>query len=173
MKPPFHLKQNVAFAAFEGAVAKLASQHESFQTPPLALEIIDGFLALVPAGPCIAMENLATDCVKQLDDFRAPPGPEELQRRRAKGLSDLQEQLLVKWGYPYVLEEFRFHITLTDKLADGQAEWVWALAKEHFATLLGTPLVVDAISLMREPGESDDFVIHQRCPLVWKNLKAA
>ena len=48
--------------------------------------------------------------------FARPPGAAELERRRKAGLSAAQEKMLLRWGYPYVLDEFRFHLTLTGRL---------------------------------------------------------
>ena len=42
-------------------------------------------------------------------------------RAPRRGLSERQIELLDAYGYPYVFEEFRFHMTLTDRLADSDA----------------------------------------------------
>ena len=173
LKPPFRLKQNASAAAFDAAVRALSSQHESFLAPALMLAEIDGFLALTPERACTPLDELAADCVQQVDDFRTPPGEAELRRRRAAGLTETQEQLLQRWGYPYVLEEFRFHMTLTERLTEEEREWVLPLAEQHFATVLGRPLTIDAITVMLEPDEGDDFRVLERFPLVYNALKAA
>jgi putative phosphonate metabolism protein len=173
LKPPFRLKQNASSAAFDAAVRALSSQHESFQAPALMLAEIDGFLALLPDKHCTPLDELAADCVQQIDDFRTPPGEAELRRRRAAGLTETQEQLLQQWGYPYVLEEFQFHITLTDRLDAEKREWALPLAEQHFAPVLGKPLSFDAITVMIEPDEGDDFRVLERFPLVYNALKAA
>jgi putative phosphonate metabolism protein len=173
LKPPFQLKQNASAAAFDAAVRALSSQHESFLAPALRVAEVDGFLALVPEKTCKPLDELAADCVQQLDDFRTPASEAELRRRRAAGLSDAQEQLLQKWGYPYVLEEFQFHITLTERLDADEREWAQPLAEHYFAPLLGKPVSFDAITVMIEPDEGDDFRVLERFPLVYNALKAA
>ena len=173
LKPPFRLKQNASAAAFDAAVRTLSSQHESFQAPALILAEIDGFLALVPDTPCKPIDELAADCVQQIDDFRTPPGEAELHRRRAVGLTEAQEQLLQRWGYPFVLDEYRFHITLTESLDPEKLEWFRPLAAEYFAPVLGMPLTVDAVTVMIEPDEDDDFRVLERFPLVYNAMKAA
>lgn len=173
LKPPFRLKQNVQVAALEGAVRRLSTQHQCIQTPILTLAELDGFLALTPAATCKPLDDLAADCVQRLDDFRMPPGEVELRRRRAAGLTDVQEQFLQQWGYPYVLDEYRFHITLSEALDPEELAWVCPLAEQHFAPVLGKPLSIDAISLMAEPGEGGELRVLERFPLVCNAQKAA
>ena len=73
--------------------------------------------ALVPAARRAELQDLADRCVVEFDEFRQPADEAELARRRAAGLSPRQDELLVRWGYPYVLEQWRFHLTLTGRLA--------------------------------------------------------
>jgi putative phosphonate metabolism protein len=173
LKPPFRMKDSVSFASFEGALRNLANQHESFLAGPLELQIVDGFLALIPAGESAALSDLATDCVQQLDDFRMPPGEAELRRRRSVGLTDVQDALLLRWGYPYVLEEFRFHITLSSRLSEEDAAWMLPIAQMHFAPVLGRPLTIDAVTLLVEPDDGEDFVVRDRLSLIYNALKVA
>lgn len=173
LKPPFRMKDSVSFATFEAALGKLANQHESFLLGPLELRMMDGYLALVPAGESVALSHLAMDCVQQLDDFRSPAGEAELRKRRAVGLTDMQDALLQRWGYPYVMEEFRFHMTLTSRLTDEDAEWLLPLAQTHFAAVLSRPLSIDAITLLVEPDDGADFIVRDRHPLIFNALKAA
>jgi hypothetical protein len=84
--------------------------------PSLEVRRLGGFIAVVPTEPSAALADLAAATVAALDPFRAPPSEAELARRRKARLSDRQEALLMKWGYPYVMEEFRFHLTLTGRL---------------------------------------------------------
>ncbi len=173
LKPPFRMKENVSIDAFESALRNLANQHESFSIGPLELRMIDRFLALVPADENVELSHLAADCVQQLDNFRTPPGEAEMRKRRAAGLTVTQDALLQRWGYPYVLEEFRFHLTLTSRLSAEDAEWIHPLAQSHFKTVIGRPLQIDAITHMVEPDNGEDFLVRQRMPLVYNALKAA
>ena len=78
----------------------------------------------------------------------------------------------LRWGYPYVLDEFQFHITLTERLTGGDMRWLKPVAERHFAPILGKGLMIDAITLMLEPDAGDDFRAVERFPLVYKALKA-
>jgi putative phosphonate metabolism protein len=173
LKPPFHLKEAVSRGLLERSVATLATQHQRFEAGLLKLKIMDGFLALVLDRSTRELEELAEDCVERLDDFRTPPDAAELRRRRTNGLSARQEELLQRWGYPYVLDEFRFHLTLTRRLSDDEQAWVVPLAKQHFTPMLGQPLPIDALTLMFEPAPGSDFQMHLRLPLFSSAMKAA
>ena len=78
------------------------------------MELIGGFVAIVPATPSPGLDELAADCVTGFERFRLPMTAQERSRRLAAGLSQHQTANLERWGYPYVFEEFRFHMTLTD-----------------------------------------------------------
>lgn len=89
------------------------------------LTTLGGFLALTPTGDLTGLERVASACVTDLDAFRAPASETELERRRSAGLSARQEALMQHWGYPYVMEEFRFHLTLSGRLPQtDRAAWV-------------------------------------------------
>jgi hypothetical protein len=103
--------------------------------------------------------------VRDLDAFRAPPEPEEIARREAAGLNAAQAGNLARWGYPYVMEEFRFHLTLTGALSpDALAAALRALAP-HVARFAEAPLPVREIALFGDPGGGAPFRLLRRLPL--------
>jgi Protein of unknown function (DUF1045) len=173
LKPPFRLKTAVSPVGFASTVQALANQHEAFSAGPLQLRMLDGFLALVTAEENVALSHLASDCVKRLDDFRTPAGEDEQRKRRAAGLTAAHDALLLRWGYPYVLEEFRFHMTLTSRLTDDEAAGVIPLAQTHFASVLDRSFQVDALTIMVEPEDGAAFIVQDRVPLIYNALKAA
>ncbi len=93
---------------------------------------------------------LAARVVSALDHHRAPPDAAELARRRAAGLSVAQERNLARWGYPYVMDTFRFHFTLTDRLAEGEADAVRAALASHLGPLLPAPVLLADLCLFAE-----------------------
>jgi Protein of unknown function (DUF1045) len=173
LKPPFALKSGAQLSALEAAVQRLASQHHTIVTGPLQLQVLDGFLVLVPEPPVADVHALANDCVMLLDDFRLPPDNEELARRRAAGLSDAQEANLQRWGYPYVLDDFRFHLTLSRRLAPSEKARVEAMALDHFKPVLGHALVIDSVVIATEPAPSLPLIEQARFSLVENSQRAA
>lgn len=69
--------------------------------------------------------------LRALDRFRAPVSGAERARRRNAGLSPPQEALLAQEGYPKVMEEFRFHMTLTAQLPQADIALWSAAVRRH------------------------------------------
>lgn len=159
LKAPFVLAEGCTLADLQGQLSALARRHRAFELPPWAVAQMDGFLGLRLDGDDHAVQHIAANCVTGLHAFAAPLPPSELVRRRGKGLSARQEQLLQDWGYPFVLDQFRFHFSLTgsltgastDVLADVTPTHVDALklaAQQHFAAL--PPCRFDQLALFEE-----------------------
>lgn len=160
LKPPFFLSNGTTEKELLDAVSALATGQNAFDLPPLKLKTIGSFLALTPSAPCSELDDLARTCVVELDRFRSPPDPQELARRRAEGLTPNQERLLAQWGYPYVLEEFRFHLTLTGRIPDADER---LRVHAGLTTLLGPvtsqAVPVREIVVFRQPGPDSAFMI--------------
>lgn len=151
LTPPMWL--DCGAASFLDAVDTLAQGLAPVDMGRLRLHAEDGWLALVPEVQPEALTDCAARIVEALAPLRAPLSESELARRRAAGLSARQDELLILWGYPYVMEEFRFHITLTGKLAHAELERVVPVAQSWFGPLLGEAHMLDALSVFGEDGE--------------------
>lgn len=149
MKPPFPLAPGTDLESLKSAIAHLAARCTPVELPGLTLARLGHFLALVPNAPSPALARLAASCVTEIDPFRAAPSAEELARRRRAGLSAAQEALLTRWGYPYVLEEFRYHMTLTGKLPTEHMDPVYAALSGYLGDL-PEPFIIDSLALMGE-----------------------
>ncbi|MFD0979474.1 DUF1045 domain-containing protein [Tropicimonas aquimaris] len=157
LKPPFRLAPGFDVSELHNAVEALASSLEPVMVDGLRLDRIDGFLALVPEGDPTPLALLAARVVEALDAFRAVPSEAELERRRQAGLSQRQEVLLQQWGYPYVMEEYRFHLTLSGPLPDEEAEEIKILLSPVLEPILPAPLRIRDICLF---GEGQDGRFH-------------
>ena len=166
LKPPFHPAANQDDRTIGEAVGALAATLAPIVAPPLRVTRIGRFLALTPKRQTRALTTLAGTCVRALDHLRAAPAPDELARRRAAGLSARQEILLAQWGYPYVMEEFRFHITLSGQADSDSLDRLATAAADHFADDLQAGLPVAALTLFKAGGDGDSFVIIARYALV-------
>lgn len=162
LKPPFPLATGETRCGLEAALEALVGDIAAFDAPALELRDDLGFPALRPQSPCRDLDGLAARCVTMLDRFRAPPLEAELQRRRAVGLSAAEEANLIRWGYPYVLDAFRFHVTLTPAVApEGFAVLSTALAP-HLDDVIGSPLPVREVCLFGDPGDGQPFHLLSR-----------
>lgn len=161
LKPPFRLAENRTREQLVAALAEFAAARTAFVSSPLSLQPLDGFLALRPRAPASRLDQLAADCVREFDAFRAPAPPEELARRLAAGLTPRQADYLQSWGYPYVFEEFRFHMTLTSRLDDGPREAARQQLLPLLRPVLDEPLLVASLCLF-EQAEGMPFVLGDR-----------
>lgn len=163
--PPFRLAPGQSEAALRDALAAFCATRPAVLLPGgLTIARLSGFLALVPAGAAGAAEALAARAVRTFERCRARPGAGELARRRAGGLSPRQEAQLQRWGYPYVMEQFRFHITLSGPLPRAQADALRAALAPALEPLVPAPFVVGGLALMGEDETGLFHVIH-RYPL--------
>lgn len=161
MKPPLRLAEGQTQATLEEACAALAARQQPVTLDGLQLARLGRFLALRPVGDETALNALASACVQELDPFRAPAPEAELERRRAAGLSPEQDENLTRWGYPYVLDQFRFHITLTGRLPKPQLPAVEDALTSHLLPLLPTPFEINDLALMGEAADGRFHLIHR------------
>jgi hypothetical protein len=139
---------------------KFAAGIEPFFIPRLVVGQLDGFFALLPATPVAALNRLADDVVVAFDRFRSPLSEVEIERRNPDALSAQQFSNLHRWGYPFVFDSFRFHMTLTGRVAGAEAERVRAALDEVFGPVLAAPVPVDGIALFVEPEPGAPFTVH-------------
>lgn len=162
LKAPMALAPGIEPATLHAAVAAFAAGRRPFAMPPLTLASLGGFLALVPGAPAPALDALAAACVTGFDRFRAPPTEAELARRRAAGLTPRQDDHLQRWGYPYVLEDYSFHLTLTCRLDEVERQRVQALLAGPVAPLCLAPVPVDSLCLFHQPDRQAPFSLLAR-----------
>lgn len=163
LKAPFALAPGTGWMDVHHAVEALASSLKRFTLPPLQVERIDDFLALVPMPSHAAnaeVQAVAAACVTQLQPLAAPLDEAALARRRAAGLTHRQDELLQRWGYPFVLDEFRFHMSLTGDLGQVDArtaDLVLDAAQQFFSDL--PTLQFNSLAIFAEPAPGADFVL--------------
>ncbi|WP_323117838.1 DUF1045 domain-containing protein [Burkholderia alba] len=161
---PFRLAGGVAPGDLLAQARRWAQRQPAF-TLDIAAAALGRFVALRAATEAgdTAMRALAADALRAFTPLRTMPSAAERARRGAHPLTARQQALLDEWGYPYVLDEFRFHMTLSDSLA-GQAERDVLIGWWRDAAAALGPLPVDAAALFVEPGPGAPFVLWQRLP---------
>ena len=88
-----------------------------------------------------------------------------MAKRRKSGLTARQDGYLRRWGYPYVLDEFRFHLTLTGALAAAESERALAALRPLLAPFESEPLEIGEVCLFADPGGGANFRLIERLPL--------
>jgi putative phosphonate metabolism protein len=159
---PFRLAPGIEGDELAAAFAAFAASHTPVAAGPLRVAAIDRFVALIPVEPYPAIEEFAGACVAAFNGFRAPLSEADRARRLASGLSARQAELLERWGYPYVYDEFRFHMTLTGPIADDARPALLASLVKAYQGLSGDRLELGAISLMRQDDRESQFHVVAR-----------
>jgi putative phosphonate metabolism protein len=165
LKPPFRLADGCRLEDVEERLEAVAPSCPPVALGRLAVAEIGSFLALMPRTENAAIGDLAAEIVRSFEAFRAPLTADEIARRRPDRLSARQRDHLMTWGYPYVLDDFRFHMTLTGPVSASRRAAVRRALESRFRPLLDMPVVVDALALFVEANPPGDFVARKTVAL--------
>jgi putative phosphonate metabolism protein len=150
LKAPFALAPGESEAALTAACSDFARKPRAMPVIAPVVDSISGFIAVVPGQPPDELVQFAADCVGAFEPFRAPLTPEDQARRKPEKLTQRQRDYLDRWGYPYVMDEFRFHMTLTGRLERARRGPVLDLLSERFQRIGLRSLRIDSIALFRQ-----------------------
>jgi putative phosphonate metabolism protein len=161
LKAPFELAGGHSVDDLLAAARAFAARMTPF-TATIAPAALGRFLAFRLQAGEAQMQALHAACVRDFEPFRAPLSDDDLARRRRGPLTTRQDERLVEFGYPYLFEDFRFHMTLTGAIADDVIRTrVLAALKVHFAPETG-PHRFDAIAVFRQSDRDAPFDIVER-----------
>jgi putative phosphonate metabolism protein len=166
LKAPFAIAADVDLQQLRKLLRVVCSDLAPFTLPSLEVTLLDDFLALVPKQQSADIDRVARACVTGLHALAAPLSVADLARRRAAGLTPEEDALLLRWGYPYVMDRFQFHMSLTGPLRETPMSTISVLknaAREYFAPL--PPCRFDSVALFAEPAPGADFVLLEHVPL--------
>lgn len=158
LKAPFFLKPGLTEEALLHAADRFVLGRKPLTLPRLQLTRIGSFFALTPprktAEEAAAVEGInafAAEVLSFFDAFRAAPSEQEIARRKPHSLSPRQREHLRAWGYPYVLDEYRFHITLTDRIDEqSEAARMEEALRGYCSALAAMPLHISGICVCRQ-----------------------
>ncbi|MEJ1120436.1 DUF1045 domain-containing protein [Phyllobacterium sp. CCNWLW109] len=171
LKAPFHLTEGVEERELLSALMHFASSMRPVEIPKLKIANLDGFFALVPEEPVAKLNQLANDIVVAFDRFRAPPSVAEIARRNPEKMSVSERRNLEQWGYPYVFDDFRFHMTLTNPVAEQDREKIAQMLSEFLEPVLEEPVEINNIALFIEAEPGAPFEVHSLHPLAGTNIR--
>lgn len=161
LKAPFELAQGETEADLLGFAAAFAEVRTAF-TAEIAPALLGVFHAFRIPAPSAEMAALHEACVRDFDRFRAPLSEHDIARRRRAKLSEDQDRKMLTWGYPYIFDEFRFHMTLTGAIRDeAVSARIGAALADHFAPETG-PHLFDGIAIFKQADRSSPFDILAR-----------
>lgn len=162
LKAPFRLAHGATEGMLVDAAERFASQEPPFNIGQLDVRKLGSFIALTP-GLNDALREFAARSVRAFEPFRAPMTSDERAKRLRAPLTPQQIELMDAWGYPYVFDEFRFHMTLTSSLApEIQAAVRDALAASY--SKIDAIASLNSICVCAQP-QGERFRLLRRFPL--------
>lgn len=165
LKAPFELASSVTERDLMEAAMEFASKTSAFTLPQLVLGQLGRFFALVPGGLYPALQNFSADVVRSFEPFRAALSEADIARRKPDQLDEAHRANLMRWGYPYVMEQFRFHMTLTGQVEPGRQAATAAALGQIFADHIGRPLSISGLAVFVEETRGMPFTVHSWLPL--------
>ena len=150
LKAPLSLAPGKSEAELLAACAAFAATPRAIPVIRPVVGSISGFIAVIPADPPPELIQLAADCVSEFDLFRAPLTEPDRARRNPSQLTPRQREHLDRWGYPYVMDDFRFHMTLTGRLEVERCESLLKMLADRFAVIELPTLPIDRIAVFRQ-----------------------
>jgi putative phosphonate metabolism protein len=159
LKPPLSLAPGKTEAELLAACKSFADTPRAIPVIAPVVDSISGFIAVVPGEPAPELVRLAADCTTEFDSFRAPLTPEDRARRNPSDLTPRQRKHLDRWGYPYVMEEFRFHMTLTGRLNAERREPILTMLRDRFSAIGLKTLAIDRVAVFRQENADARFRI--------------
>ncbi len=165
LKAPFALSVGKSEAELCAACARFADEPRAVPVIRPVVDAISGFIAVIPSAPSPELQQLAADCVGAFEPLRAPTTAADRARRKPELLTPRQRDHLDRWGYPYVMDDFRFHMTLTCRLPDERRRPILSMLQDRFEALALERLAIDRIVLFRQDTSSACFRVIGDWPL--------
>jgi hypothetical protein len=166
LKAPLRLGEGVSEAELVASFHRFAASRRPLQLGGLAVTALGRFVALTPIGDVSELQALGSASVDAFEPHRAPLTPSEIARRVRSPLTERQYKYLGLYGYPYVHDEFRFHMTLTSALVgDVKQQALVELLALYRAHVPVGPVLIDQIALFRQVTPAGRFCIIARAAL--------
>ena len=165
LKAPFELAEGRSEAELIEAFEAFAAVIPAFDIPNAVIGQLGRFFALVPDQVYPELQAFAARVVEEFEPFRAPLSDADIARRKPETLSPEHRDNLLAWGYPYVMDEFRFHMTLTGQVPPEQAPSMRKALETRFTDFTNAPLSINGIALFIEPERGAEFTVHRWLPL--------
>ncbi|KAF0113173.1 MAG: phosphonate metabolism protein [Hyphomonadaceae bacterium] len=161
LKAPFELHSEKTEAELIAQVKDFCARREGF-VASIAPRTLGAFIAFQLTSNEVAMHSLHEAVVRHFEPFRAQLSDADMIRRRKAQLSVTQEARLLEFGYPYIFDEFRFHMTLTSEIIDAELRnKILDVLAEHFRDFIGEHHFW-GLSIFKQAQRDADFnIIHQ------------
>lgn len=158
LKSPFRLSPSSTERQLADALQSFAGLGHAIHRFAPTVKLIDDFFAVVPLEAKAPLDGFAASCTMLFDAYRAPMSPKERAQRVALGLNRNQVQNLDRWGDPYALSEFRFHLTLTGRVAPSRRKAISAILLDGLERMgVEQSVAVDRLALLKQQSAEAPF----------------
>ena len=165
MKSPFALASHSTQGDLQDAFQAFCATVPPATGGTLKISRLGRFLAMTQDVQSNEVTELAASTVSHFDKFRAPQSDQDIEKRRQRRLTPEQDALMLRWGYPYVMQEFKFHMTLTGPLQNDEIDTIKHDANTRFQEFLGQPLKIASLALLGEDSDSGRFHVINKLSL--------
>lgn len=165
LKAPFELRDDVTVDQLLLAVEMFASTQKSLTLESLAPRYLSRFMALTLTEQHGDLTKFAFSCVTEFESFRKPLSEADIKRRRLRSLTPQQDTLLQKYGYPYIADEFKFHMTLSDAMEDSDQDYQEWVQDQYSRCVTRTP-VLDQVAIYAQATRENAFIQLAAFPLL-------
>ncbi|EPR22300.1 phosphonate metabolism protein [Agrobacterium sp. TS43] len=165
LKAPFELAEKYSEAELLTAFEDFAASQSTFEIPRVVVGALGPFFALIPDRTYQPLQDFAAEIVDHFDRFRAPLSETDIARRRPQMLTESQRQNLSLWGYPHVMDDFRFHMTLTGRIDESEQPAMHEVLSSRFSEFTDRPLSISGLALFVEETRGAPFTVHSWHPL--------
>ena len=165
LRPLFHLAEGMSEADLLYALMRFTSELSPVSAGRLTVQLKESCFMLAPAIASAEVNALAAAILQRFEPFRAMLSDDEIERRDPDRLTAVQFANLHRWGDPFVLDEYQFHMTVTGPVpAPSQLRMATAL-QAFFEPFCFTSLEINSLALFVEPGAGAPMRVHSQHPL--------
>jgi putative phosphonate metabolism protein len=158
LKAPFELADGRNEEQLRAFARNHAAGLDAVELAGLSVTALGFFVALTPSEPSEALQRFAFSAVQAFELFRAPLSEADRARRLKNPLTPAQHAYLEAYGYPYVGDAFRFHMTLTGSLPSEHAAPVkQGLETAYAAAVPAGPVRIDRFALFKQEERAGRF----------------
>lgn len=162
LKAPFGLKETCSEADLIAAVEHVAAELDPACLGALDIAPFGRFVVLLPGeAGMAAAAAVAGTVVRKLAHLDLPLSPADRERRLLPTLTERQIANLERWGYPYVLDDFKFHMTLAGPLVRESMEAVCRKLDGMYRPAREA-VALDAICLFKQRSRDEGFRVVSR-----------
>jgi putative phosphonate metabolism protein len=159
LKAPFELAPGRSEAQLRAFVDNYTAGLAPVTLAGLEVAALGRFVALIPLAESAALQRFAFALVQAFEPFRAPLSESDMARRLKSPLTPAHRAYLEAYGYPYVGDAFRFHMTLTGSLPPEVVAPVKAALAQAYAEAVpqGSGVPIDRIALFKQETRESRF----------------